>query len=209
MRLLALALLLPALVAAGDPAAGAADADERRALWQENRRLAAEVELAAKPKSYFVVDLGRRTVELKVRGTPLAAVPIGDFGVWGLSPRARLRALEGKDALSRPEIRPGAEQTTENLDARILELSDMPAAYTVRLGGGFTLRVMPAAEGVAGRLASAFRLLSWRLSRPLATLRDRWTRRESTSVYIVVRPDDARRLYWSLYEGIEGIVVPP
>jgi hypothetical protein len=199
-----------ALLLALAPRPSAAADDDVRALWRENRRLAAEVELAKGPKSYFVLDLGARTAALRVRGMTLAEWPLEKALVWGKRLRTAPLALERKDALPRPAVVPGEEKSAANLDAQILEVGDMPAAYRVGLEGNVEIRVIPA-PGASLRegVLHAARLLRWRLLRPLRTLEDRRSRREATYVLLVLRADDARAVYWSFYEGIKGIVLPP
>jgi hypothetical protein len=194
------------LIAAAGPARAAEDA---QALWRENRRLAAEAALAATPKPYFVLDLERRRVALKARGMVLFEVPVDESGFWGRRPVIGSTAIERRDALARPAIRPGEEKTQETLDEQILELADMPAEYRLHLAGDVEVEILPLAEGRWPVLRQRARIWRWRLTRPLVTLRQRRERHEVTTVFLVLRPDDARRLYWSFFEGLDGILIPP
>jgi hypothetical protein len=202
------ALVLAALALAG-VAVSALAADDALSLWRENRRLAAEAALAATPKPYFQLDFERRRIALKTRTLVLFEVPIEEYGLWGRRPAIGPTAIERRDAFSRPEIRPGEEKTQEKLDEQILELADMPTAYRIFLAGGVEVEVLSVAEGRWQRLRQRARLWRWRLSRPFVTLRQRRERREATTVYLVLRPTDAQRIYWSFFEGLDGILVPP
>jgi hypothetical protein len=207
LRLLA-ALLASALALAAPPRAAAEPpAADVRALWRETRLAEIEAELAQKPKSYFVLDLAARRVSLKARGMTLKELPVADFDVWGrlvVGPTS----LVQKDALARPAIKPGEEKSQETLDQQLLEVADMPAEYRIGLGRGVAVDVFSTpAGGFRASLRHRARLWRWRLARLPQALRDREERRESTSLFLVLAPADARSLYWMLYEGIEGIVV--
>ena len=207
MRRCVPALVLAALALAG--AVPASAADDALSLWRENRLLVAEAALAATPKPYFQLDFERRRIALKTRALVLFEVPIEEYGLWGRRPAIGPTAIERRDAFSRPEIRPGEEKTQEKLDEQILELADMPTAYRIFLAGGVEVEVLSVVEGRWQRLRQRARLWRWRLSRPFATLRQRRERREATTVYLVLRPADAQRIYWSFFEGLDGILVPP
>jgi hypothetical protein len=199
-------LAVLAVACAAVPARAAGDA---RSLWRENRRLAAEAALAATPKPYFQLDFEHRRIALKSRALVLFEVPVEEYGLWGRQPAIGPTAIERRDALSRPEIRPGQETTQQTLDEQILELADMPTAYRLFLAGGVEVEILPLAEGVWPRLRQRARIWRWRLSRPVVTLRQRRERREATTVYLVLRPTDAQRIYWSFFEGLDGILIPP
>jgi hypothetical protein len=204
--LLAGAALVAALLAAASTPA-AADAE---GLWRQNRRLAAEAELAATPKPYFLFDLERRRIALRTRGMDLFEVPIVEDGIWGRRLAIGPTSIAARDALARPEIRPGEEKSAESLDAQLLELSDMPTSYRMRLAGDVEVEVLPLASG--GRWPvwrQRLQLWRWRLTRPLLTLRQRRERRETTTIFVVLQPLDAQRVYWTFFEGLDGIVIPP
>lgn len=198
--------MLASVAAAAPAPAAAADA---LSLWRENRALAAEAAFAATPKPYFLLDLERRRIVLRSRGLSLFEVPIEEAGVWGRRLAIGPTAIERRDALVRPAIRPGEEKTPESLDEQLLELADMPTAYRVHLAGEIEVEVLPLAEGGWPRWRLRARIWRWRLSRPLVTLRQRRERHETTSVYLVLRPEHAQRIYWSFFEGLDGIIIPP
>ncbi len=205
MALLLVSALLGAWPAPWPAPAAAADA---QSLWRENRALAAEAVLAATPKPYFTLDLERRRIELKSRGLSLLAIPIEEAGVWGRRPAIGPTAIERRDALPRPAIRPGEEKSQETLDQQILELADMPTSYRISLGGAVEVEVLALGGGRWPRARLRGAIWRWRLSRPLVTLRQRRARQESTSIYLVVKPEHAQRIYWSFFEGLDGILIP-
>ena len=199
------AVLLAAALAA--PAA----AEDPAALWRRNRRLAAEAALAATPKPYFIMDFEGGRVAFMTRGMALFELPIERAFLWGRRPAIGPSAIEARDALPRPEIKPGDDRPDKpmNIDDTLLELVDMPARYHMRLAGDVEIEVQSLAEGRWPRLRQRLDFWRWRLSRPLATLRQRRERRETTTVLLMLREEDARRMYWSFFEGLDGILIPP
>jgi hypothetical protein len=202
-----------AAAAPAAPSAGEAPpSGDLPALWRDSRRLEAEAELAQKPKSYFVLDLAARRVAVKARGMDLLRIPVEETGYWGRRLTPGPTALVAKESLkqpARPQIRPGEEKKDETLDEQILEVKDMPTAYHLRLEDGLDVQVLPAAEpGFWPQLRRRLRFWRWGVERALATLRERREHRETRSLYLVLQPEAARALYWSLYEGIEGVIVP-
>lgn len=193
----------------GVAATPARPSDDALALWRENRRLQAEAALAATPKPYFELDLERRRFILRTRGMALFEVTIHEQGVWGRRPPVGPTAVVRRDALPRPAVLTGEEKTSESLDDQLLELADMPTSYRLGLAGDVEVDVLPLAGGGWSNWRQRLAVWRWRLVRPLVTLRERRERRERTAIYLVLKPEDAQRLYWTLFEGLDGILIPP
>lgn len=208
MRRAVLAALL-ASVLLGIAASPARPAEDALALWRENRRLEAEAVLAATPKPYFELDLEKRRVLLKTRGMVLLEIPIREQGIWGRRLAVGPTAVVRRDALARPAVRTGDDKTPESLDDQLLELADMPTAYRLGLAGGVDVEVLPLETGRWPRVRRRLGVWRWRLTRPLVTVRQRRERRETTSIFLILKPEDTQRLYWTLFEGLDGILVPP
>jgi hypothetical protein len=98
-----------------------------------------------------------------------------------------------------------ARRSPETLDQQLLELDGMPTSYRL-FRRGRRGQMLP--RGGDGRRDSA-RISGAGASRPLRTLRERRERRETTTIYVVLQPVDARRVYWSFFEGLDGILIPP
>jgi len=189
--------------------APARSADDALSLWRENRRLEAEAVLAATPKPYFELDLEQRRIFLKTRGLVLFEVPVQEQGLWGRRPAVGPTSVVRRDALARPAVRTGDDKTPETLDEQLLELADMPTSYRLGLAGEVDVEVLSQATGNWPRLRQRFGVWRWQLMRPLVTLRQRRERHETTAIYLILKPEDAQRLYWSLFEGLDGILIPP
>lgn len=203
--------LLPALLAALilGVIAPVRAADDTPALWRENRRLAAETVLAATPKPYFELDLERRRILLKSRGMVLFEVPVQEQGLWGRRLAVGPTSVVRRDALARPAVAIGDEKNPESLDDQLLELADMPTTYHLGLAGEVDVEVLPLATGRWPLVRQRLAVWRWRLMRPLVTLRQRRERHETTALFLILKPEDAQRIYWTLFEGLEGILVPP
>ena len=204
-------ILLPALLAAlvFGTAVPARSADDAVSLWRENRRLAAEAVLAATPKLYFELDLERRRISLKTRGLELFEVPIQEQGLWGRRLAVGPTSVTRRDTLVRPPVRIGEEKNPDSLDDQLLEIADMPTTYRIGLAGDVEVEVLPLATGRWPLWRQRLGVWRWQLMRPLVTLRQRRERHETTSVFLILKPEDAQRLYWCLFEGLDGILIPP
>ncbi|MHB8835179.1 MAG: hypothetical protein ACYC9Y_05650 [Candidatus Methylomirabilia bacterium] len=209
MRRTALPVFLAALLIAAAAAAPARPAEDALSLWRENRRLQAEAALAATPKPYFELDLEQRRILLKTRGMVLLDVPVQEQGIWGRRLIVGPTAVVRRDALARPAVRTGDDKTPETLDEQLLELADMPTRYRLGLAGEINVEILPLATDRWPRFRQRLDVWRWRLKQPLDTLRQRRERRETTAVYLILKPEDAQRLYWTLFEGLDGILIPP
>jgi hypothetical protein len=207
MRRIVLPALLAALLLPGATPARAAD--DALSLWRENRRLEAEAVLAATPKPYFEFDLEHLRVKLKTRSLVLFEVPIQELGVSGRRLAVGPTAVARRDALARPAVAIGDEKNPDSLDDQLLELNDMPTHYRLGLTGEIAVEVIPLAVGRWPVWRQRAELWRWRLTRPLVALRQRRERRETTEMFLILKPEDAQRLYWSLFEGLDGILIPP
>ena len=203
--------LLPALLAvlilgAHSPAWAA---DDALSLWRENNRLKTEAVLAATPKPYFELDLERRRIALKTRGMVLFEVPVQEQGLWGRRLAVGPTSVVRRDALARPAVAIGDEKNPSSLDDQLLELNDMPTRYRLGLAGEVEVEIIPLASGRWPLWRQRIGIWRCQLSRPLVTLRQRRERHETTAVFLILKPEDAQRLYWTLFEGLDGILVPP
>jgi len=201
--------VLLATVLMGTTASPARSADDARSLWRENRRLQAEAVLAATPKPYFELDLEQRLVSLKTRGMVLLEVPVQEQGIWGRRLAVGPTSVVRRDALARPAVAIGDEKNPSSLDDQLLELADMPATYRLGLAGEVDIEVLPLATGRWPLWRQRLSVWRWRLMRPLVTLRQRRDRHETTAIFLILKPEDAQRLYWTLFEGLDGILIPP
>ena len=208
MRRAVLPALLAAIILLG-AAAPALSAEDALSLWRENRRLQAEAVLAASPKPYFELDLEQRRISLKTRGMVLLDVPVQEQGLWGRRLAVGPTSVVRRDALARPAVAIGDEKNPSSLDDQLLELADMPTRYRLGLAGEVDVEIIPLAVGRWPIWRQRLGIWRWRLMRPLVTLRQRRERHETTTIFLILKPEDAQRLYWTLFEGLDGILIPP
>ena len=208
MRRAVLPALLAVILLLG-AAAPARPVEDALSLWRENRRLQAEAVLAGTPKPYFELDLEKRRILLKTRGMVLLEVPVQEQGIWGRRLAVGPTAVVRRDALARPAVAIGDEKNPSSLDDQLLELADMPTTYRLGLAGEVDVEVLPLAMGRWPLWRQRFSVWRWQLTRPLVTLRQRRDRHETTAIFLILKPEDAQRLYWTLFEGLDGILIPP
>jgi hypothetical protein len=174
-----------------------------------------EYQLAKKPSFYFVLDLGSKALELRVRGMTLRKWPIGKIRFWG-EPAFRGESgtleLERKSALRVPErnvIKPGQAETVASkpgeFELKALELEDMPDSFDLYFKSGLHVRVKSAGKGgLSARLAGAF---EWYVVLPLRSLFSSGKGKGPAELEISV-PDrkSAQSIYWIFFEKIEGYI---
>lgn len=210
MRILLLLLLL--LLYGPVPAAVAAVATPLELL---NRTLRAEFELARKPKIYVVVDLDRQITQIKAGGVVLRDLPIRSFSRWGRPSPKTDRTLVEKHALFEPRravIDPEAKKNREEgakLEIKTLELDDMPAGFALSFDDGTRITVRGRAKTLVGRMGQLLETGAWHLSRPLIFNWKFLRGQPYTELRLTLSRNDARRLYWSLSEGVPCLIVWP
>ncbi len=207
LLLLLFLLLLPGPAPAADPAPFA--------LEHLNRTLRAEYELARKQKIYFVLDLDRKTTQIKASGVVLRELPIESFSRWGRpSPKAS-RALVEKHSLFEPKritIDPEAKKNKEEgskFELKTLELDDVPSSFSLSFDDGTRITVRGRAKTLVGRIGQLLENGFWQLSRPLIFNWKFLRGQPYTELRLTLPRNEARRLYWSLNEGAPCLIVWP
>lgn len=189
----------------------AAPSGEAVRLNDENRLLEAELKMARKPKIYFVMDLEKKKFHLKCRGVLLKEMDIEGARLWGKRPEITPRAVLKRSALLKPgrhKIEPvdGKEDEDGGFEVEALELKDMPSGFRIRLEDGAVIAVR--SNGLAARIRNAGYVVGWYASRPLLTVWNFMLGRPFSSFYITMSKKDARTIYWSCYEGMDGAIRP-
>jgi hypothetical protein len=181
-----------------------------RDMGQTNQLLDAELALARKPGTYFVFDLGERTVFIKARGVVLRELRVSKVRLWGRPISLEARELSEKSSLFKPkrkEIKSGKKAGEGEFEIEALELKDMPFNFKLVFTEGVMVSVRKEAEGIFSWLTSAGHYLAWLVSRPPLTVWYTLREKPFRSVLITMSEKDAQSLYWALYEGIDGIIV--
>lgn len=213
MRILSLLflllLLLPVLSLGADLPAGVAGLEAR------NRTLRAELELAKKPKIYFTLDLDGQKVQIKSSGVVLRELPIVGFSHWGRPSAKVSRALLEKQSLFEPQrnvIDPEAakkKKEGEKFELKTLELDDVPSNFRLVFDDGTRITVKGVGESLPAKLAQSLANGFWHLSRPLIFNWKFLTGQPYTELLLILPRDEARRVYWSISEGVPCLIYWP
>ena len=218
----AIVIAVPLLWQAGG--GGAALAGNNLAgLARDARALEAEIKMAGKPKTYFVVDARDSKVLIKAAGLTLKVIPITRMTSWGDSAAIEPRTLIRKSSLiepKRPTIKPeaakkpadGEESSTSDqaaYDLDVLEVKDMPARFQLELDQGLRIAVRSEPDGILSWLRESVYYTAWYLARPLPTVWNRAFGKRYTALYLRVVAQDARALYWAFADGSELLIISP
>jgi hypothetical protein len=205
-------VLLAALV--GGMAAGSVRGAETANILQAQKLAAAEYELAKQPSFYFVLDVRRKTIELRVRGMALRTWKVASFRYWGLPSLSGTVSLVKKSALKPPQrnvIKPGeaekkaAEPGKFELEA--LELKDMPTRFSLDFDNGLHVSVATSGKARETGLQKVRTAWHWYVKLPLKNLSmSRKGKAVSELEFTFADDRDAQALYWIFFEGIKGLV---
>lgn len=184
-------------------------------LRRQETALSAEYALAKRYEPYLVVDLAKRSVELKARGRSLRSAEIVDYEVfldgsaasvtWTLTERKSLQEVE------RPQIAPGAGEDAVAEAALKAQWGPqyMPIDYDLVCEQGRVLQVR-ALYGEASRFqwsksaASAYRrLIDWFRERLLPGYSH-----PSQGVKIWLSKEDSQHIFWSLPKTVRILILP-
>lgn len=180
-----------------------------------------EQALASGDKAYFVLDLGRKRLDLRMNGLTLRTWD-GAIRCWGLAPGAQDYTLVRKSALNPPQRRllrpepvseageddnPGPDTEASSAEPEALELDDMPALFNLSFDGDLDVQVTTGERSRLGRMLDE---LTWHVRTPLQSLAHALRRRPFTRVRLTVTGrTEAQAIYWSLAEGIRGVIMMP
>ncbi|WP_447975461.1 hypothetical protein [Nitrospira sp. Kam-Ns4a] len=196
VRLCRIGLLACALAPLAADAAAAVPAPERsddRMLQEDTRLLEQELQLAARPQIYLIVDLAERAILIKGRGLELYRLPIQSWsgtGTDALTGTFRLRARP-------PVVRPRAAGSPDaELDP--IELADMPAAYELVFEPALTLTISPPPQEGLWLWARGF-LAHW------------WGRLSSSNphLHLILPQEVGQSLAWTVTDGMAALVRRP
>lgn len=186
-------------------------------LVAENQIRALEIPLARKPDIYSVFNLGRRAIQIKIRGSVLREFQIRGLNIhksWKFA--AELKTLmnkgispEPRRTVIRPPKNPG-EQDDDTESVMIekvedsLEIEDMPDFFTVEFEDKSKILVLSRTSSSLG----FFRRFPNLGIRSLFFLK-RLASPRAAAATVILTPDDARALYWALFTDQKIIVSSP
>lgn len=176
--------------------------DDPAALQEATRVLEEEIKLAARPHTYVLIDLVRRTIEIKSRGLVLHAIPIEQ---WQASGSARLSGtfrLLARPAVVRRKIDPNAA-----VEQDPISLGDMPVRYDLAYTPALTVEVLPAAGEHPWHWTLSTGRAWWRRLQQWGTgLIGGPAASAPPSLRLTLSADQARSLAWSLVDGMPLLI---
>ena len=204
--LLLIILLLPPMAPASACAAEgdnllAVDTNDPAALQEATRILAEEIKLAARPRTYVILDLVARSIVIKARGAELHRLTIEQWSGVHLADASTTFRLQARPPVARRKIEPAAGEQSP------VSLEDMPSEFTLTFSPSFSVAVHPsAADGF-------WRWLRFTAREWWSSFKD-WSRRLLTGdepaaqpvLRLTLAPHDAQSLAWTVTEGMPFLV---
>ena len=131
-------LLLSSIWAAEPAGLPHLNQNDPAALREAVRLLDAEVQLAARPRTYVVIDLVAQTIFIKGRGLELYRLPIERWTVSRLADIASTLRLKERPPVTRRKLDPavGADQLP-------ISLEDMPSQYSLSFSPSLRVTIQP------------------------------------------------------------------
>jgi hypothetical protein len=190
------------------------------ALNSKEELLQSELELAQKPQIYFMLHLKDKKIYFKARGIILKEIAVYDIKFWGDLLTVTPYTMAKKSSFSTPirdtintqesdkeeAKKEEKKDEKEKFQLKALELSDMPASFTLSLDDNVFISVKPGEKGIVPGLYSAAYSLNWYVSRPLYTVWNTIRKKPYTAIHLRLKKEDAQSLYWSFVEGGKIII---
>jgi len=168
-----------------------ASAEELEAVREATRVLEEEVRLSTRPQLYLLLKLEDRKLILKGRGVELRQLPIEEWSVSNEHELGRVFALRSRPPVPRPKTKPGKDPTLEPI-----EVQHMPPSFELIFDPNLAILVGP-----------SWREQPWLWVR--TTVED-WYQRvrhpETIHLRLVVAPETAQFLAWSVLEGMPLLI---
>lgn len=206
-----LSLLLLLVLSGGAPAWGAdvevfpdLDLNDPAALQEASRVLDEELKLAARPRTYLIVDLVSATILIKDRGIDLHRVPLL---AWSWSAPEQMTGtfrLVARPPVVRRKVDPSS--TTEQ---EPISLADMPTDYRLIMTPAFNVDIVPAASDAPLRWAWAQGKRWWGLFLVWIDARLSVPSASAPALHLTLSREEAQSLAWSLVDGMPLVVRRP
>jgi hypothetical protein len=193
-------------------------ASDKANVFLDNQVLGQELGLAKVPSFYFILNLAEKKLAIKSRGIILREWQLKRVRYWGKPVPSKPLAMIKKTAPFIPQrksIKPGAakiqDKTKEKQDKfelEVLELEDMPYAYSFYLEGNISVSIRPKAVGFPSFLGGVAHSFKWYFFNPIKTLWLALRKQSYATIDLSLESrKEAQALYWSLLEGLKGIII--
>jgi len=193
-------------------------ASDKTKVFLDNQVLEQELDLAKAPSFYFVLNLAEKKLALKSRGIILKEWQLKRVRYWGKPVPSRSLAMIKKTAPFIPQrksIKPGAaevqdktKEKQDKLELEVLELDDMPYVYSFYLEGNISISIRPGAVSLPSFLGGVAHSFKWYFFNPIKTLWLTLRKKSYATIDLSLESKkEAQALYWSLLEGLKGIII--
>lgn len=181
------------------------DINNPSALQEGSRVLEEELKLAARPQTYFLVDLVAGTILIKARGVDLHRLPIATWSATELPRLAGTFRLIARPPVIRRKIDPSA--TTEQ---EPISLADMPTEYKLAFTPAMTMEVESAVDEGALAWIQAMKQKVWKR---LQLWKQKWDGTQplvdAPTIIVTLSGEQAQSLAWSTVDGMAVIIRRP
>ena len=178
------------------------DPNNPGSLQEAIRLLTEEVKLAARPRTYVVIDLVSNAVLIKGRGIEFHRIPIEHWSVSHLTEADTTFRLQERPPITRRKIDPARER-----ELPPISLDDMPTAFTLQFSPHLTIVVQPSARKDPWHwlLFKGHEWWTW-LTAWSITIVTGHSPPPAPVLHLTVTSDDARSLAWTVTEGMPFLV---
>lgn len=177
------------------------DSDNPGFLREEVRFLEHEIKSAAQPQTYIVIDLADNAVLIKARGIILHRLPIEES-----SPIPPPSGTVTYHLLERPPVSRRKIDPALAMEQAPISLDDMPTEFSLRLAPPLNIRIKSSSTNLLDKLASGSRQLWIQITRWSRVLATGNSEPDDPILLLILAPDYARSLAWSVTEGMPVLV---
>jgi hypothetical protein len=181
------------------------DVNDATALQEASRVLEEELKLAAKPRTYLVIDLVSATIQIKNRGIALHRLSVA---AWTASSQDQMTGTFR--LISRPSVVRRKVDPSATVEQEPISLADMPVHYHLALTPTMSLDIVPAVED------SPFLWVWWqgkkwwgKLTRWAGFLISGAASPAEPRLQLTLTREQAQSLAWSLVDGMPLVIRRP
>jgi len=197
-----LLLFLSSIWAAGPEGLAHLDPNDPAALREAVRLLNAEVQLAARPRTYVVIDLVAQTIFIKGRGLELHRLPIERWTASGLADIAPSLRLQGRPPIARRKLDPAV-----GTDQSPISLEDMPSQYALSFAPSLRVTIQPSVPHNLWQWIAFNAQESWRwLKIQYLILVSGDTASSVPSLQLTLAHADAQSLAWTVTDDMPFLI---
>jgi hypothetical protein len=178
------------------------DPNDPAALREAVRLLDAEVQLAARPRTYVVIDLVAQTIFIKGRGLELHRLPIERWKASRLADIASSLRLQERPPVTRRKLDPafGADQPP-------ISLEDMPSHYSLLFSPSLRVTIQPSVPHNLWQWLAFNGQEWWRwLKIQCVTLISGDNAYSVPSLQLTLAHDDAQSLAWTVTDNMPFLI---